>query len=414
MNELGEGCFPSQQQLMEYSGLDKKTIIKHTKIAVDAGFLGVRQHGFRGQKWKRLEYVARWPERGLTGGDAAYWREQEGGGCRPPPSETEVVDAIPEGGGTQGVKVVEQVHQDKTSPGNFPKTSPSEREARKRGREDSQPEATSPEDTPGRAAFQNRVRRLCTGQGFIAGPWPYWDKGASFGWIEKQFAKLSPQERAEAERWRDAYLLNVADRKIPPSDVMGIGNFFLDRRWTTLDPTLLERVEKLREGRLPPEERARSDGWVKGMGPVGMARIFAALLDGPADAQAAAAAAGLFVPDATLRKAWPLVHQLKELQRQKGGFVLGERWHALKSAMEPVPKDTEMLARWKDAFRERGWPWLAVFDRLEVVHCPKGGPERLQEFEAAVKEQEQGYDGRGQETGGAGGADRRYSGASGR
>lgn len=163
MNELGEGCYPSVADICRYSGLDKKTVLKHLAAARDAGWIAVSQHGYRGQRWKRQEYAARWPERDLTAGcvpdsapsstDASHRRDgdpmgpsddgarrasddrraNKGGGAAPPAFDGEkVVESVPEGGGTEGSKVVEQVHQDKTSPNTIPETSPSEREARAR------------------------------------------------------------------------------------------------------------------------------------------------------------------------------------------------------------------------------------------------------------------------------------------
>jgi hypothetical protein len=131
MNELGEGCYPSVADICRYSGLDKKTVLKHLAAAREAGWLAVSQHGFRGQKWKRNEYAARWPERDLVAPTPPAC-EPKGGGLAPPPSQgPKVVELAPEGGGIEGPKVVEEVHQDKTSPVTPPETSP-DRRARER------------------------------------------------------------------------------------------------------------------------------------------------------------------------------------------------------------------------------------------------------------------------------------------
>lgn len=242
------------------------------------------------------------------------------------------------------------------------------------GQDGGKPEAPAPDEKPGSAEFEKRVARLCNGSGYLAGPWHDWDT-ASFGWISGRFAALSPEDRAEAERWRDAYLLDIRDRKAKPQP---IGVFLRDRVWTALDPVLLERADKLREARLKPEERAKPDGWAHCLGPVGMARFFAFLLDGPKDPP-------MVVGDTQLRAVWPGVADWQALLRQKGGVVFGPRWHALKEAMEPVPQASAVLAAWRETFRERGWPWLAPFDRVEVLYCPKGGPEGLGAFERALR-----------------------------
>ena len=377
MNELGESCHPSTADICRYSGLDKKTVLKHVAAAREAGWIDVSQHGYRGQKWKRQEYAARWPDRDLVApcqpDDAG-----EGGGAVPPRFEAEkVVESAPEGGGTEGSKVVEHVHQDKTSPENIPNTSPVERDAREHeGKSGSG--KLDPSEVPGRADFEKRVARFCNGNGFTGGVWKNWDKVA-FGWIAGQFAKLTAEERAEAERWRDAYLLDCRDRKTDPQ---GVGVFLRDKAWRAMDAALLERAEKLKRGHLAPEERAQPEGFAKFLGPVGMAMFFAELLVGE---RQGCAVHGPFVPDSELRDSWPALWRFRSLLRQKDGTIFGARWHGLKTAMEAVPQNTAVLAAWKQAFADHGWLWLAEFDRLEVVFCPAGGPERLSEFEAAVR-----------------------------
>ncbi|MBX3751919.1 MAG: helix-turn-helix domain-containing protein, partial [Opitutaceae bacterium] len=126
MNELGEGCYPSVSDICRYSGLDKKTVLKHLACARDAGWIAIGQHGYRGQKWKRQEYAARWPARDLVASCPPDDAEK-GGGTDTPPSE-KAVELVPEGGGIEGSKVVEQVHQDKTSPDTTPVNSPDARE----------------------------------------------------------------------------------------------------------------------------------------------------------------------------------------------------------------------------------------------------------------------------------------------
>lgn len=391
MNEAGQSCFPKIADLVEYTGLDKKTVIKHLKIAEDEGWIVASNHGLRGQKWKQKEYRARWPERDIETEPVSA----EAGGAAPPAFAGEKqVDDVPEAGGTDVQKLVEEVHQDKEIPDTPPITPPSEREARARDQspEGDNPETAAPDDdgkpeaadTPGRAAFEKRVMRFCTGRGFAAGPWPDWD-GSSPGYVAQQFAKLAPDERAAAEKWRDAYLLDLKDRGVKP---IPVGNFMRDRLWTGLDPAVLERAEKRLAAQLPAAERAKPEGWAACLGPVGMAWLFAALLAGPADEAAAreiADAGFIFAPK--LRIAWPAVADFQARVRQTGGAQYAPRWHALKDAMEPVPARTGTLAAWREVFDKLGWPWLVMFDSRDVVFCPKGGPEGLEAFEAALAAQ---------------------------
>lgn len=275
-------------------------------------------------------------------------------------------------------------------PGPAPKNDPlrtKEREgAGASEREEGQPEAAetddrTSDDNPDSAGFQKRLARFCSGRGFVAGAWPDWDTG-SLGWIGRQFAALSREERAAAERWRDPYLLDMAERKKSP---MTVGVFLRDKAWEALDPMILKRAEERKAARLKPDDRAKPDGWAACRGPVGMAWVCGALLAGPADAEAARelAASGA-CRDQQLGQVWPKLMQWRAVLRQAGGIVFAERWHALKDAMEPVPAGTDVLAAWKAEFERRGWPWLVEFDHGDVVYCPKGGPEGLGVFEEAL------------------------------
>ncbi|WKT93753.1 helix-turn-helix domain-containing protein [Brucella anthropi] len=255
-----------------------------------------------------------------------------------------------------------------------------EREARASENEErrNDAEAIPAEDNPASAAFRKRVARFCNGTGFVAGPWKDWDVGAALDWIAKRFASLTPEERREAEQWRDAYLLDVAARKKSPQ---AVGNFLRDRTWTALDPEILKRVETVKAQASRSEER-KPDGWASCLGPVGLSRMFAHLLDGPADDELARSS---FLPKSQLVKAWPAIARFRDIQQQKGGAVFPAMWHEAVALMEPVPQDTTMLDAWRDEFRRRAWPWPGEFDRLAVVYCPKGGPDALYEFESALR-----------------------------
>lgn len=62
MNELGAGCYPTVKDLEEATGLTDRAIVKHIGIAAELGWLSVKKHGFRGQRWKNNEYFAKWPD----------------------------------------------------------------------------------------------------------------------------------------------------------------------------------------------------------------------------------------------------------------------------------------------------------------------------------------------------------------
>ncbi|MFK4824826.1 hypothetical protein ACI0FM_08565 [Paenochrobactrum sp. BZR 588] len=242
-------------------------------------------------------------------------------------------------------------------------------------------DSVSAEDDPKTAAFEKRVIRFLNGVGYDAGIWPKWDHQTTLAWIKGHFAGLIPAERKEAERWRDAYLLNAAERKVKPQ---GAGIFFRDRLWNALDPAILDRLEDAKAA--DASKTNKPDGWAACFGPVGMARLFAHFYEGAADE---ALASKTFLPNALFAKAWPKVMQFRMVQQQKGGAVFGQLWQELAHLFEPVPQGTEGLDAWKREFKRRNWPWLSEFDRLPVVYCPKGGVAGLAAFEAKLAEVKQ-------------------------
>lgn len=78
MNDVGGGCYPTQEQLAEATGLTVRSVRQHIETAVQAGWLVRREHGFRGQKWRNHEYEAAWPPQYLVG-EAEKGAEQGSG-----------------------------------------------------------------------------------------------------------------------------------------------------------------------------------------------------------------------------------------------------------------------------------------------------------------------------------------------
>lgn len=241
-------------------------------------------------------------------------------------------------------------------------------------------------ETPGTADFEKRVMRFCNGRGFTAGAWPDWDTSAP-GWIGRQFTKLSESDRQAAERWRDAYLRDIALRRKSP---VTVGVFLRDRLWEGLDPEMLLRADRAATQGARPAEPAKPDGWAPALGPVWAAALHAALLDGP-ERPELAPAGGLWLAG-HLRRAWPAVAMLLDLVSQGRGLVFGPRWHALRDAMEFVPTGTAVFEAWVDEYRRRGWPEVKLRAGIDGAYFPKGGPAGLDAFGAAVQEAGNGDD----------------------
>ena len=62
MNDLGGGCYPTQEDLAKASGLSDRAVRKHLELAESLGWLKRNEHGFRGQRWRNTEYWALWPD----------------------------------------------------------------------------------------------------------------------------------------------------------------------------------------------------------------------------------------------------------------------------------------------------------------------------------------------------------------
>jgi hypothetical protein len=62
MNEVGDGCYPTQEQIAEATGLSERAVRTHLDIAEKEGWIKRSEHGFRGQKWRNHQYAASWPE----------------------------------------------------------------------------------------------------------------------------------------------------------------------------------------------------------------------------------------------------------------------------------------------------------------------------------------------------------------
>jgi len=112
MSEKGDSCFPSVDLLTEETGLSRKTVIDHLKMAAEAGWIEKSERPQRnGQGWRRMEYLAIIPA-GLEGKLKA-----EKAGERATPPQEQPVDNSPEGGERSakggepdGTKVVYDVH----------------------------------------------------------------------------------------------------------------------------------------------------------------------------------------------------------------------------------------------------------------------------------------------------------------
>jgi helix-turn-helix protein len=113
MNDMGGGCYPTIERLVECTGLSKRAIQNHlASVAVDEGdttapnrWLRVKRHGFGGRRWRNNEYRATWPttpEGDVSGSSSQRSDGQQGGAPDAPRHD--------QGGASDDHEVVHQVH----------------------------------------------------------------------------------------------------------------------------------------------------------------------------------------------------------------------------------------------------------------------------------------------------------------
>lgn len=85
------------------------------------------------------------------------------------------------------------------------------------------------------------------------------------------------------------------------------------------------------------------------------------------------------------RAGWPGVNILHEKARMGGSVTVSAALQPLADLMEKVRVGSDRWQGWQREHEARGWPWLPDPGDHEWVYFPAGGPERLGEFEMAVR-----------------------------
>lgn len=300
MDAEGGSCFPSIDELSGMTGLDKKTVRKHVKIAEGAGWLEVGAGQFSGQKWRRKHYRARWPDG--WGGEAGKVREM-----------------VAKGGGIDARKVGEPFPQDKNTPINTP-----DARATAQGNK-----------ADWRKRFLAWLKR-----------WPgmenFSDEQAKRAWFD-----LAPEQREACIALTPAYL-----RAADPAHLCAPSTFLRKRLWEALAPeTPPERARAAYCGKLwmahrfwlllqPPQEVALTgvDRWKLDTGK-------AALED---------------LMHARRRDAgWPEVNEMISISRQRDReFYCSTALMPVASAFVAVEAGSEAFDAWRRLHERRGWPFI--------------------------------------------------------
>lgn len=323
MDETGGSCYPPISELVELTGLDKKTVLKHLDVAEQNGWIEVSQHGFRGQKWKRNEYVARWPGRDLTGETAKS--DSEGGGTAPPPCADKVVEMAPEGGGNDAHKVVEELHQDKILPANIPTNSP----------------AAVAEEGGLKRVDRKKIEREFT-------LWyASWKKG-DVDFARNAWFALSPEDRADCIERTPAYL-----RWAKSDDIMAAAVYLKNRHWQNV----------------PDQTQASATrGIAKVCGKLWMGTRLAALSKEPTGRivlttfdekriRDGEISRETLLHEKRLEHGWPIVTAMRDAARRSEPFITSLALLPHVAGFKAIERGGPLCLAWEALHERRGWPF---------------------------------------------------------
>ena len=247
MDETGRSCFPKVEDLVEATGLSKRSILTHIEAAVGAGWLKRGLHGFRGQRWRQLEYEPMWPDRDadlpLEADDHDGTGEADTGPCGveggeppAPASRAELVNVVPEAGEPPAPKLVNVVHQDRDQSIHHSKTSPEERE---RGRASGQAEPPGTDRAggegagqPGEATRPTRAEQLETDWMALKLVWPDIALEAHEA-CRSKLAGLKAAERRAAIEAVPAFIAFHREKR-GKARLPYLLNYLGERRWESL------------------------------------------------------------------------------------------------------------------------------------------------------------------------------------
>lgn len=302
-------------------------------------------------------------------------------------------------------------------------TIPSERRERERaGAKDHHGTEGGNAGGPVNAELIKRVQKFCTGEGYSEGAWPKWGS-STIGYIAREFAKLSDEERDEACRWRDCFLAKCKRERI--TKPMPVGNYFRDRVWDMLTdkdrhlgqtaavagrpvgadgrivvpvfgpawasarmlavlrrPRAVEIPDDIRERKqetfdtLRRASISRAESWAMR---VGLEFDEAGQLLFPEGFERAEASRRI------AEEGYPEANRLIEAARDRNHVSVEAVFERLKDLCEAVPVGSDMWKAWQAWHVQNNKPFVPEPKAMKVVYFPKGGPHRIDEFQLAAE-----------------------------
>lgn len=249
-------------------------------------------------------------------------------------------------------------------------------------------------------------------------PWPG-AAGSSTQWAAQQFANLSDADRAEAERLRDAYLDHCNRSGVRP---VALGVYLRDRKFEGVQVLPKDAAPRLIGDRVV----------VPVLGPVFAAACMAEVLGRPAPIRLADNHREMVLKSAEalsranpqrgrdylanrginldengkpvfpanferdeerrlrISDGYPGAKRLYDAAKDRANVTVPQRFEALKNAMEFVPVDSEMMSAWRSWYEQNFLPFPPLTAR--GGYFPAGGPDRLDDFRAALARDEGEHD----------------------
>ncbi|PZR66970.1 MAG: helix-turn-helix domain-containing protein, partial [Stutzerimonas stutzeri] len=318
MDRDGGSCFPTIADLCVLTGLTQKTVRTHLKIASDRGWLVVRSGLFSGQKWRRNDYRARWPDPVAAGADAGEKRP-DAEAANDGPDEQEVCNMTPKREGIDAPKVGEPLPQDNNSP------------------------RISPDSAGARADGEKRRRLEASFLRWLPG-WPGYDSYSPHK-ARREWFGLTDEQRAACIAGTPGWL-----------------------QWTKGKPRVRSPAEYLRIRaweKVPVSNRVHAPY----CGKLWMAHRLAILLR-PATGNLVLTAfdrmqisSGAITHDALMRQkrralGWPDANAMVAAFRAKKKFFVGPLLYDIAATFRQVERGGALFHAWERLHERRDWPFL--------------------------------------------------------
>lgn len=394
------GTFPSQEYLSDQCEIPRSTLNTYLDQLETAGLIAREQRRKEGShKQERTRYYFPFEEQ-FSRFSTAKPSPETGHGEADPESRNQA-DPSPENGDSRVQNL------DRTPVREPVKEPVIEREGRERDLDGHKGHLP--------ADLIKRVQKFVTGDGYQEGQWPKWSS-STVGHIAKQFAMLSPEDQDAACSHRDAFLAKCNREGVKKP--MPVANYLRDRVWEMLPaPQAADAPRRQSDGKIvapvfgPVYGAARMLAFLSGPVDVDLPANIRETVQASFDAQArnnmaaatryahgkglsVGAGGELIFPDdfeaqeahrRQMSEGFPEVTRLHAAARDRQHVSVSADFERLKSLCEAVPVGSDIWHDWREFHQRQGWEWLPDTGTMRVVYFPKGGPQRLGEFERAAR-----------------------------